>query len=261
MSTDQQTNQAAQTLITRRRETSTGSALPTDCRPADINDALRIPQRVLQLLGAQIGGWKCSVPSSGSAILAPIPHNTIFRTSPCPMPLIDGLAAVEPEIAYVMASDLPPRAEPYSPEDVLQATASTHLAFELIATRYAPDTPLEHPDKLADSLSNYGLFLGPAIAAEYARENVNGQALAAFDLTLSDATKELGRWDGKHPDGHPLRALHWLANYLSSRNTGLRQGDVITTGSYRGLLHLPAETPLQMSFGKLGKIDITMRAA
>lgn len=177
------------------------------------------------------------------------------------MPLIDGLAAVEPEIAYIIANDLPPRTATYSPEEVLQATASTHLAFELIATRYEPAAPLELPDKLADSLSNYGLFLGPAISNEYARENVDGQMLAAFHLTLSTVGKELGNWDGKHPDGHPLRALHWLTNYLSARNIGLRRGDVVTTGSYRGLLHLPSETPLQMSFGNLGKIDITMQAA
>lgn len=178
------------------------------------------------------------------------------------MPLINGLAAVEPEIAYVMANDLPPRAAPYSPEEVLQATASTHLAFELIATRYEPATQLELPDKLADSLSNYGLFLGPALAPEYAKENIDGHTLAAFDLTLSNATKKLDRWDdGKHPDGHPLRALHWLANYLSARNSGLRRGDVVTTGSYRGLLHLPSGVPLQMSFGTLDSIAITIQAA
>jgi 2-keto-4-pentenoate hydratase len=255
-----QTDQAAQLLIERRRNTATGPALPAACRPTEINDALRIQQRVLQLLGAQIGGWKCSVPPAGGAILAPIPHNRISRTSPCSMPLIDGLAAVEPEIAYVMATDLPPRATPYSPEEVLQAIESTHLAFELIETRYAPATPLEHPDKLADSLSNYGLFLGPAIAAEYAKENVDGKTLPAFQLTLSSGTQELGNWNGKHPDGHPLRALHWLANYLSTRNTGLKRGEVVTTGSYHGLIHLPADQALQMSFGTLGKIAITMQA-
>ncbi|HEY4318019.1 MAG TPA: 2-keto-4-pentenoate hydratase [Herbaspirillum sp.] len=263
MLTNQQIDQAAQHFITRRRDAATGPALPPNCRPADIDDALRIQQRVLQLLGAQVGGWKCSVPPAGGAVLAPIPHDKIFRASPCSMPLTDApqLAAVEPEIAYVMAADLPPRATSYSPEDILQAVASTHLAFELIATRYAPGTPLELPDRLAESLSNYGLFLGPAIAAEQARENVDGHALPAFRLTLSDAVNALGGWDGKHPDGHPLRALHWLVNFLSARNAGLRRGDVVTTGSYHGLIHLPSGVPLRMSFGTLGEIAVTMQAA
>jgi 2-keto-4-pentenoate hydratase len=259
--TDQQIEEASQLFIARRRNALTGPALPPSCRPTDIDDALHIQQRVLQLLGAQVGGWKSSVPPPGGAILAPIPHDRIFRTSPCSMPLIDGLAAVEPEIAYVMAADLPPRATAYSPEDVLQAVASTHLAFELIVTRYAPQTALELPDKLADSLSNYGLFLGPAIAAEYAKENIDGQTLPAFRLTLSNGSQELGQWNGKHPDGHPLRALHWLANDLSTRNTGLRRGDVVTTGSYHGLIHLPVAQPLRMSFGSLGEIAIEMQAA
>jgi 2-keto-4-pentenoate hydratase len=264
MLTDQQIDQAAQLLVTRRRDAVAGRTLPSACRPVDIEDGLRIQQRVLQLLGAQVGGWKCSAPSAAAGaaniVLAPIPAHAIARTSPCTMPVTEARAAIEPEIAYVMAADLPPRSTSYSTEEVLQAVGTTHLAFELIATRYATKE-LELPDKLADSLSNYGLFLGPEIAPEYGRENVDGQALPAFRLTLSDATGEIGNWDGKHPDGHPLRALHWLANYLTSRNSGLKRGDAVTTGSYHGLIHVPADTPLNMTFGTLGKLAVTIQAA
>jgi 2-keto-4-pentenoate hydratase len=260
MITDQQVDQAAELLLARRRDAVAGPALPATCRPVDIDDGLRIQQRLLQLLGAQIGGWKCSAPSTAGVVLAPIPDNMISHMLSCTMPVTAGRAAIEPEIAYVMAEDLPPRSTPYSVEEVLRAVGSVHLAFELIATRY--DTKaLEMPDKLADSLSNYGLFLGPAIVPEYARENLDGQGLHAFQLTLSDATGQLGAWDGKHPDGHPLRALHWLANYLTTRNTGLKRGDAVTTGSYHGLIHVPADRPLNMAFGALGKLAVTIRAA
>jgi 2-keto-4-pentenoate hydratase len=260
MITEQQVDLAAELLVARRRDGLTGPALPPACRPVDIDDGLRIQQRVLQLLGAQIGGWKCSAPSAAGVVLAPIPEHAIARGLSCTMPVMDGLAAIEPEIAYVMAADLPPRSAPYSAEEVLQAVGSTRLAFELIATRYAAKA-LEMPDKLADSLSNYGLFLGPAIAPGYGRENLDGQVLPALQLTLSDATAELGSWNGKHPDGHPLRALHWLANYLAARNMGLKRGDAVTTGSYHGLIHVPADTPLNMTFGTLGKLAVTIRTA
>jgi 2-keto-4-pentenoate hydratase len=259
MLTDQQIEQAARLLVSRRRGASAGALLSQTCRPADVDDALRIQQAVLQQLNAEIGGWKCSVPPTGGAVLAPIPANVIFRTSPCVMPIVDGMAAIEPEIAYVMGQNLPPRETPYSCNEVLNAVASVHLAFELIETRYTPDTAPDMPDKLADSLSNYGLFLGPSIKDEHGKEGVDGASLPAIALVLNEGERASGSWEGKHPDGHPLRALHWLANYLAGRGTGLKRGEVVTTGSYHGLIQVPADTPLRMRFADLGNLDITIQ--
>jgi len=144
---------------------------------------------------------------------------------------------------------------------VLAAIASTHLAFELIASRYAA-LATEIPDKLADSLSNFGLHLGPQIDGPAALEDIDGEVLRGFKLTLeSDGATAKQEWEGKHPDGHPLRALLWLVNYLNGRQTGLRRGEVVTTGSYHGLLQVPANQMLRMQFGTLGKLQVTIRAA
>jgi len=252
---------AAQELVDRRRQQRSGPLLTAPLRPASIDDALQIQQHVLDLLGTTRGGWKCSVAPAGSAILAPIPLDRISRGDSCNVPLIDGLAPIEPEIAYVIGQDLLPRATPYTAAEVLAAIASTHLAFELIASRYA--TPAtEIPDKLADSLSNFGLHLGPQIEGPMAQENVDGAVLSSFKLTLACEGETVNQeWEGKHPDGHPLRALLWLVNYLNGRQTGLRRGEVVTTGSYHGLLQVPANRSLRMQFGTLGKLQVTIRPA
>lgn len=250
---------AAQELVARRREQRRGPLLAAPYRPGNIDDALQIQQQVLALLGSARGGWKCSVAPVGSAILAPIPLDTISCGDTCSMPLVDGMAPIEPEIAYVIGQDLPPRTTPYTAAEVLQAVASTHLAFELIASRYtAPAT--EIPDKLADSLSNFGLHLGPAIDGPAALENIDGEVLSSFKLSL-ECESESTNWEGQHPDGHPLRALLWLVNYLNSRQLGLRSGEVVTTGSYHGLLQVPANQTLRMQFGTLGKLQVTIRSA
>ena len=46
------------------------------------------------------------------------------------------------------------------------------------------------------------------------------------------------------PTGHPLRPLVWLANYLASHGTGLTAKQVVTTGSYCGMVDVPLDTPL-----------------
>jgi len=252
---------AAQELVDRRRRHRSGPLLAAPYRPAGIDDALQIQQQVLDLLGTTCGGWKCSVAPAGSAILAPIPVDRISRGDSCSVPLIDGMAPVEPEIAYVIGQDLPPRATPYSEAEVLAAIASTHLAFELIASRYAAPAT-EIADKLADSLSNFGLHLGPQIDGPVALENGDGEALRGFKLTLeSNGASARQEWEGKHPDGHPLCALLWLVNYLNGRQTGLRRGEVVTTGSYHGLLQVPANQMLRMQFGTLGELQVTIRPA
>ena len=70
----------------------------------------------------------------------------------------------------------------------------------------------------------------------------------------------LSTHDGRHGDGHPLRPLYWLANFLAGRDEGLRAGQVVTTGSYAGAIEVPVGTPLTVTFGDLGKIEIELRS-
>ena len=65
----------------------------------------------------------------------------------------------------------------------------------------------------------------------------------------------LSTHDGRHGDGHPLRPLVWLANFLAARGEGLRAGQVVTTGSYAGAIEVPLDELLTVTFGDLGRGD------
>ena len=67
--------------------------------------------------------------------------------------------------------------------------------------------------------------------------------------------------DGRHPDGHPLVPLVWLANFLPTQGTYLRAGQIVTTGSYAGALDVPLDTPLTVAFGDLGTLNVELTAA
>ena len=249
--TSEMRDAAARHLVAARTARHPGERLPEACRPTDVTDALAIQKRVRELLGAAIGGWKCSVPSAERAIAAaPIFASTITSDSPCPILPIGGKARIEPEIAFVVGQDLPSRATPYSDAEVRAAIRETRIVLELIGPRYADPAAVTYPEFLADSIANQGLFVGPMLA------NGLELPLEAFRITIDTPNRQLLVRGGKHPDGHPLRPLVWLANHLASRDAGLTAGQVVTTGSYCGMVDVPLDTPLVVAFGDFGRLSV-----
>lgn len=242
---------AASCLVAARKARRPIDRLPDACRPVDLADALAIQERVRELLGATVGGWKCSVPSPGKAIVAaPIFSSSIVGDSPCPILPVAGKARIEPEIAFAIGRDLPRRATPYSDAEVRAAIAETRAVLELIGPRYTDPSAVSYPEFLADSIANQGLFVGPVL--------VNGLELPleTFPIAFDAADGTLMTRDGKHPDGHPLRPLLWLANYLASRGDGLVAGQVVTTGSYCGVVDVALDTPLTVTFGDFARLPV-----
>ncbi|MDQ2961769.1 MAG: 2-keto-4-pentenoate hydratase [Pseudomonadota bacterium] len=253
MLTTAQRDEAARHLLAARRARQPGPRLPDACRPNDLEDALSIQRRVQELLGVATGGWKSSLPTAGRAIAcAAIFAPTIVRASPCPVIARDGIVRIEPEVAFVLGRDLPPRAAPYSEPEVRAAIAETRLVLELLDSRYANPAGLTFPELLADQVSNQGLFVGPILRDAFSRP------LEQFPIAIEGPAGALHRCEGRHPDGHPLRPLVWLANFLAARaETGaLKAGQIVTTGSYAGALEVPVATPLAVRFGDLGRIVV-----
>ena len=247
---------AAQHLIKARRSATPGPGLPESCLPMDLETAIEVQERITELLGETVGGWKASVAGPDRIVIGPIYKSAIFRSSPCPYAAPGAVARVEPEIAFVMGRDLPRRATPYSEAEVRAAVAESRLVLELLFTRYADPKSRSFPEMLADSLQNLGLFVGPAI------KGVALEALpAVFPVTVERAGDVLLAREGQHPDGHPLAPLYWLANFLAARGRGLQAGEIVTTGSYAKVIDAPLGAPLRFVYGSLGRIDVSFSRA
>ena len=244
---------AAQFLYAARFAGRVGPRIDEAARPVTVDDAIAVQRRVAELLALPVGGWKCSVPTTARAIIAaPIFAPTIHDVSPCPMRITGDVARIEPEIAFVIARDLPARGEPYAESDVRAAVGTARLALELIGPRYAEPQEVTYPELLADFIANQGLYVGPALAAPWDSD------LEAFHVVVRANGVVIKTAAGKHPDGHPLRPLVWLANYLAARGDHLRAGQVVTTGSYAGIVDVPVDVPLTFEYGDLGRLAVSL---
>lgn len=256
MESNERLDKAARWLAAARRAGRPGARIPVDCRPATIDAALSIQRRVAALLGESVGGWKCSLPAPGRPVTAaPIFASTVWRQPGAPVGVVaEGDAVrIEPEIAFVLGRDLPARERPYTDDEVAAAVAGTHLALEVLGCRYADRAAPTWEEMLADSLQNQGLVLGPPV------QGGATAPLEAFAVKLS-TPGGASTHSGRHGDGHPLRPLCWLANFLAARGGGLCAGEAVTTGSYAGAVAVPLGVPVRVVFGDLGAIAVELAA-
>lgn len=245
---------AAAILARRRLQGEVAELLPAVLRPQSFTAAFDVQQQVAAVMPSAIAGWKCGLPTDGKQVVAPIYADDFYPAPAAVCPIWPsvlcasrGLARVEPELAFVLKTDLPARpvTEPYTATEINAAIGQVHLALELIQSRFLPDSGAGYFDQLADGLFNQGLFLGPQLAAEVAD-------LSGFVLNIRVDDHTVFDQQVQHPNGDAKAALYWLVNFLSGQGIGLTAGQAVITGSYAGVLELPLERPVHFEFGDWG---------
>ncbi len=251
--------EAAKVLVVRRIAGTQGERLAPSCRPQNIEQALAIQAAVseqwCEQMDDSIGGWKCMLPPEDKLIVGPIYTRTIDSVPPVSLwtkTTAEGeRARIEPELAFFFGRDLPPRPEPYSPEEVDAAIARTHMALELINSRYTDPSSCEFPEMLADGLVNQGLFIGPQV------DSRNARSASSFTVTMTCANGEIIERQGQHPNTNPRAPLYWLAEFLRSRGEGIVAGQAVITGSYAGVIEVPVNSAIKIDYAGLGSMEVS----
>ncbi|MCU6435084.1 fumarylacetoacetate hydrolase family protein [Undibacterium sp. Jales W-56] len=240
---------AATILSERRRSGMQGNRLPESCRPVSTEVALAIQALVTTQLGESVNAWKCGTPSDSKLVIAPIYTSTIFYRSPCAVWGRAQQVRIEPELAFVLAHDLPLRNEPYMAAELDAAIGSVHLALELIDSRYSDPAKASFAENLADGLLNQGLYIGPEV------DPVLACAANQMHIDIHSDGQLIHQFDGQHPNLNPRAPLHWLAEFLRGKGQALRAGQVIITGSYVASFEVPLDTDIHIRFGELGALQ------
>jgi 2-keto-4-pentenoate hydratase len=150
-----------------------------------------------------------------------------------------------------------------TPMDVLNAIDQVIPFIEL------PDLVVEAPPKLngpAINAINVGARLGVmgkviAVPLTRAERFAMHDGLRDMIVTVTDGTGEIGRGKGSDILEHPLNAVIWLVQDLAKENLSLKEGDLVSLGSFSPLFPpkagqkavvnyqgLPGAAPVSVSF-------------
>jgi 2-keto-4-pentenoate hydratase len=250
----------ARHLADLRREGRQQSGLEQRLVPPDADTAYRIAQMVEEELGWDVVGWKIAGMKPGLqrqlGISTPI-YGRVFapliKTSPASVEHVKQCSPI-PEVEYQarLGADLPPRAKPYTVEEVGDAVASLHPGIELAECRFVHDAAFPPmPAIMADGSGSGTIVLGEPIA-DWRKGDIANQEVV---LNCNDAERRRG--SAAEAIDHPLVPLAWLANELSRTGIGLRAGQTISTGTLTGMLRPKAGQTYVADFGALGNVSAT----
>jgi len=156
----------------------------------------------------------------------------------------------EPEFAFRMGRDLPPRPAPYSVEEVLSAVAALHPAIEIPDSRFVDFVSAGEAQLIADNACAHLFVLGEPTSADWRAIDLVEERP---EITLR-GERHVGH--GKNVLGDPRVALAWLANELRELGLTLRAGEVVTTGTCHPPLPIEAGDHLVADFGVLGRVSV-----
>jgi len=236
--------------------------LPEAARPQDAEDAYRcqelLVRQLLERYGGAVMGYKvaCTNPVAQRQLnvdgpfyghlLAPFCFGSPARLR------ADQFVerVIEAEFAFLLGRDLPPTAAPRPIEEIAEAVAGVLPGIEIVDSRFDSWTTVGAPSLIADNACNAAWVRGAL------REDWRGLDLAAQAVRLTVNGKVERQGSGSAVLGHPLNALQWLENTLSSRGLGLRAGQYVTTGVTTEVYWAARGDRIIADFGPVGTVEL-----
>jgi 2-keto-4-pentenoate hydratase len=243
-----QLTQVVDTLLDARRTATPIADLPAELVPTDIAEVYFVQDRLAAAYG-EIGGWKIGAPTpEATPVFAPMPLAWIAASGSTLKNI--RYRGLEAEIAFLVGQDLPPRATPYTREEVVAAMASCHPAIEVLESAFIDPTQAAKFASLADLQMHGGFVYGAPVdnwqSIDFNTEHVT---LAVDGVVRVERT-------GSNTSGDLVKLLPWLANEGATRTGGLRAGQWITTGSWTGNTLATTDSSVEVLFSNAGRVDL-----
>jgi 2-keto-4-pentenoate hydratase len=249
---------ASRALHDHWRAGSKLAALEPGLRPRDRIEAYAIQAEIERTSRGKLFGWKIAATSEAGQKHINVAGPMAGRILP-EMVVADGgvasmhgngMRVAEPEFAFRMARDLPPRSSPYTVSEVLDAVGNLHPAIEIPDSRFADFVTAGEAQLIADDACAHLFVLGAPTPADWRARDLIEERPA---ITLGGKV-HIGH--GKNVLGDPRVALTWLANELRGLGLTLRAGEVVTTGTCHPPLPIQAGDLVAADFGVLGHVSV-----
>ena len=249
---------AARTLSDHWRAGTKLETLDASIRPRGRAEGYAVQAALAKHSSGRLFGWKIAATSEAGQkhinVSGPLAGRIFTETV-----IADGGTASmkgnamrvgEAEFAFRFARDLPPRAHPYTVQEVLGAVGTLHPAIEIPDSRFADFVSAGEAQLIADNACAHLFVLGDPTGADWrSLDLINERPV----VTLR-GEKHVGH--GKNVLGDPRVALAWCVNELRTLGIALREGEVITTGTCCTPLPIRATDVFAADFGVLGKVSV-----
>lgn len=244
---------AISALLEARRSRTPLTSLPEGGRPGSVAEAYAIQDGVAKVLGP-VGAWKIGAKSPTDSPLAASIQQADVIDSGASLPRDRfTIVIIEAEVAFRFGRDLPASGAPYDDAAILAAIESAHPAIEIVDSRFADIDSLDPFSKLADFQLNGALVVGPAL------RDWQGLDLKGITASVTIDGVQVIEKTGANPAGDPRWLALWAANNLIARGQPIRAGQVVTTGSYIGMLPAPQGGRIVATMSGVGSVSVTIR--
>jgi len=216
---------------------------------ATIEEAYRVQDRVATALGwfelKRASAWKAGASAPGAAPIAvPLPPSGVIDS---PARFSRGTfhsIRIEAEIAFRFGDGVTPaRAES---EPWTTWIRELVVTIEVVDARIADGDRASALVKLADAQTHGALVVGSAIPAREIAWNQLRAIVRRNESVVADAR-------GGHPLGDPSMLLPWFVRHATGRGTVIRSGDIVTAGTWAGMLPAQAGDAIDVEFEGVGK--------
>jgi 2-keto-4-pentenoate hydratase len=227
-------------------------ALELSYRPRDRAEGYAIQAAIEGYTADRLFGWKIAATSEAGQkhinVDGPMAGRILSETL-----ISDGgtapmrgneMRVAEPEFAFRMARDLPPRSLPYAVQEVLDAVDTLHPAIEIPDSRFADFASAGAAQIIADNACTHLFVLGASTGTSWRSLDL----VEEKPVITMRGQKFIGH--GKNVLGDPRLALTWLANELRELDVTLKAGQVVTTGTCQSGDFVEAD------IGSLGKVSV-----
>lgn len=252
--------EAAHLLIDHAEQGTTLAQLPADVRPQTRLQGYEIQAHFLDRSSQPLFGWKIAGTSEAGQrhinVDGPMAGRLLAEKvvpDGAVIPLAGNkMRVAEVEFAFRFGTDLHPRAEIYSVEEVMAAVATLHPAIEIPDSRYDDFCVVGAPQLIADNACAHLFLLGPATDVDWRQMD-----LAAHGVSATLLGKAEYQGTGANALGDPRIALTWLVNELSSLGITAAAEEVVTTGTCVTPVAVKPGDTVIADYGAFGTLSVS----
>lgn len=258
--------EASDTLVNHWQKGTILSELPSDLRPATIEQGYEIQSHVERLSKSPLWGWKIAATSVHGQkhinVDRPLAGRILAeRVTPYGEKVTLGsnrMCVAELEFAFRVGKDIEPRLHGvWERDEVIDCVDGLFLGSEIPDSRYEDFVSVGAAQLIADNACADRYVLGPEVKGNWKSMDLPAHKVSGW---LKGQEDKIFEGKGGNALGDPWIAMTWIANELSRYGVTLKKGEFVTTGTCIVPLTVKPGDCAVLDYGDFGRMTIEFAA-